>query len=762
MRWLDPPIEGGDSPIAGLPPLLGRTLLRRGIATAEAAGAFLNPDSYSPAPASDLPGMDRAVARIADGIRARVPICVWGDFDVDGQTATAILVSSLTALGADVTYHLPVRATEGHGVDIARLAEIIDSGVKLILTCDTGSTAHDAVEFAHARGADVVITDHHDLDQALPAAEALVNPKLLRPDHPLATLAGAGVAYKLAEALLDSPSALIQPSSLLDLVALGLIADLALLRADTRYLVQRGLHELRRTERTGLKAMMELARIVPGNLNEEHVGFEIAPRLNALGRLGDANPAVELLLTTDAGRARVIATQLEGYNAQRKLLTEQVYQAAEAQLRDEPALLDGPVVVLAHQGWHGGVIGLAATRIARRYGKPTLLFSIENGVARGSARSIEGLHITQAIAAQRALLRSFGGHPMAAGLALDSANLPRFRQSLARTVGQMLAEAKIEEDALQIDGWLELPEINLDMTREIEQLAPFGPGNEKLILVTRNLRVRSATAVGRNTEHLKLTVEDQAGSVQTVLWWNGAGEPVPEGLFDLAFTLRTSDFRGTPQVTAEFVDWRELAAETPVEIKPVRRVDDWRSEQNPQDRLKRLLAEPGRQVMVWAEGDHKKSVKGLGRHELKPADTLVIWTAPAARAILQAALEQVQPKHIVLVAAEPQVDEPKAFLERLAGIIKFAVQHRGGRATWDELASATAQREAAVYLGLEWLAKRGEVTGGSGPGGELVLTTSASPRDDSAADETAAQLQKILAETAAYRSYFMRAENPVE
>ncbi len=273
----------------------------------------------------------------------------------------------------------------------------------------------------------------------------------------------------------------------LDLAALGLVADLARLTGDARYLVQLGLEALRNTQRLGLQIMMEMAELVPANLTEEHIGFVLGPRLNALGRLGDANPAVDLLTTSDAVRARVLATQLEGLNAQRQLLCSQVTRAAEAQLRANPALLAQPVLVLGHPAWPGGVVGIVASRLVERYRKPAILFSTPAGEpARGSARSVEGLNITAAIAAQKDLLLNFGGHPMAAGLSLEQEKLPEFTRRLAKTVAEMLGESE-KEPVLEIDGWLSLPEITLDLARELESLAPYGPGNEKLTLATRAL-----------------------------------------------------------------------------------------------------------------------------------------------------------------------------------------------------------------------------------------------------------------------------------
>ncbi|HEY2981553.1 MAG TPA: single-stranded-DNA-specific exonuclease RecJ [Anaerolineales bacterium] len=747
-RWLDPSSVEIPASFADLNllPLIARTLVRRGLHDPSSARAYLDPKSYTPAAASELPGMADAVERVTLAIRTREEICVWGDFDVDGQTATTLLVQALRALGAHVSYYIPIRGKESHGVHIESLAPILDRGVRLILTCDTGITAHEPVEYARARGADVVITDHHDLGDTLPIAAAIINPKLLPADHPLATLAGVGVAFKLSEALLiDNHKSEIE--NLLDLVALGLIADLAILKHDARYLVQRGLDVLRNTQRLGLQTLFEFANLQPSTLNESSVGFALGPRLNALGRLGDANPAVELLTTQDPVRARILAAQIEGLNAQRKLLTDQVTQAAEAQLRADPGLLAQPAIVLGHAAWPGGVVGIVANRLVDRYHKPALLFNLgEDGIARGSARSIDGLHITQAIAAQKQMLRNFGGHPMAAGLALDEERLPEFRKALGRTVEKKLSEANIEEAVLEVDAWLTLDELSSELADSIERLAPFGPGNPPLLLATRGLQVTRSTEIGKNKEHLRLSVQDGAGREQDILWWQTAGELPPEGRFDLAYTLRAGTFRGARQLNVELLEFR-VTEEKPVEIRKAGiEILDLRQDVST---LKRLDVE----MLIWAEGADQ--AQGTDRFHLKQADELAIWTTPPSPAELRAALELVQPRRVRLYGRSPVEEKTDAFLKRLAGLTKYAISRRSGNATLEELIAATAQREASVSLGLEWLRAGGHIVFD----GQQSLNIHAGDgiANQYAQKELFIALRGLLEESAAYRRHFATA-----
>lgn len=758
MRWLEPTSHSSSAPLPDLHPLVAQMLTRRGFTTPDGARAFLDPEEYSPASATELPGLVPAVQRIERAIGSHESICVWGDFDVDGQTSTTVLFETLLSLGANVIFHIPVRANESHGVNLPHLKELIEQGAKLILTCDTGITAHEAVEYARMCGVDMIITDHHDLPESIPQAFAVVNPKLLPPGHPLETLAGVGVAYKLAEELISRfPSNPFSPASLLDLVALGLVSDLAILKGDARYLVQKGLAALRTTQRPGLQIMMQIAELIPSNLTEEHIGFELGPRLNALGRLGDANPAVELLTTSDPGRARLLVTQLENYNIQRQLLCSQVTQAAEAQLRADPTLLANPVLVLEHPDWPGGVVGIVASRLVERYHKPAILFSTPpNGPAHGSARSVEGLNITAAIAAQKDLLLNFGGHPMAAGLALEKEKLPEFHRRLSKTVGKMLGAAAQEEPKISIEAWLDLPMITLEFASALESLAPFGPGNEKPTLATHNLALQSATTMGRNKEHNKLAVIDESGNSQTVLWWNGAGELLPEGKFDLAYTLRTSDWRGSRRVQMEFEDFRVIEA-LPAEINSKKWVIvDCRKVTDPLSLLPDFHDHPS--TLVWAEAEAKKEVGGKDRNELEYADNLVIWTIPPSPEQLLDALKIVKPRTVTLVGAHPLLELTEAFMARLAGLLKYAISKCAGKVTYAELAAATAQRRITVEQGFNWLVLRGKITLVLQEGDQLIVAPGKAIYDPGGAARLWVEVEALLAETAAYRTYFKRAE----
>ncbi|MBE7436121.1 MAG: single-stranded-DNA-specific exonuclease RecJ [Anaerolineales bacterium] len=743
-RWLDPqPI---DIPASfqdlGLTPLIAQTLLRRGINSPVEAEAFLYPEKNLP---SQFPDIQKAADIIHAAIQSGEKICVWGDFDVDGQTSTAVLVQTLRALNANVVYYVPVRGKESHGVHIESLKPIIDNGARLLLTCDTGITAHEAIDFANSHGLDVIVTDHHDPGETLPNAKAIINPKLLPEDHTLETLAGVGVAYKLAEALLIENQRS-ETENLLDLVALGLIADVALLQNETRSLAKQGIERLRTTSRPGLRAMAELAGASFDSLTEETIGFTFAPRLNALGRLGDANPAVELLLTDDSARARVLAAQIEGLNAQRRMLTKQVTDAAEAQLRESPQLLNQPVIILSHPNWPGGVVGIVANKLVERYHKPAILFNeSDDGTLRGSARSIEGLHIIEAITTQKDLLLGFGGHPMAAGMSLHKDKLPAFRNGMGRAVEKQLGDMVFEEPRLQIDAWLGLSDLSLDLADSLELLAPFGAGNPELTLATRNVKLKSAVALGKTKEHLRLNVEDENGEIASFLWWGGAGEELPpaDSKFDIAYTLRATTYRGQRQVTLQFKEFR-VTEEKPVEIKESKlEVRDLRSQPAT------LNLQPS--TLIWAEGPDRSA--GVNRLELTQAEELTIYTTPPSPAELRKALDVVKPKIVYVFAKPPAEQKPDEFLTYLAGLCKFVLNQRRGKTTVSELAAASAARESALQLGLEWLAAGGQLTV-SIEDDNVLLSKETQEKNPYLQAELFIALRGVLNETSAYRKYF--------
>ena len=756
LRWIEPepvaiPRTLSDA-ITGQPLLL-ETLVRRGLTDPQRVRAFLDHSQYHPADPGDLPDLSRAVDLVEKALRDHRKIAVWGDFDVDGQTATTLLVTVLRDLGGDVIYHIPVRARESHGVNLPALHQLINAGAELIITCDTGITAHEAALDAAGKGIDFVITDHHTLPETLPSAPAIVNPQRLAENHPLRTVCGVGTAYLLAQELCRRWKRPEVASQQLDLVALGTIADLAVLTGDARYHVQRGIELLRDTKRAGLLEMYRLAEIDSGRLSEEHIGFLLAPRMNALGRLSDSNPIVDFLISPASQKVTEFALQMEFLNSQRKLLCDQVFKAAIHQIETTPALLDSPILILNHPLWPAGVIGIVASRLVELYRRPAILISTPAGeIGRASARSVEGLNITSAIAEQAKWLTNFGGHPMAAGLGILPENLPAFRKGMARTVERMLL-AQPPVSTLTVDAFLSLPDLTLDLVQDLERLAPFGPGNPPLIFATRNLQIKSMVKLGRTGEHLALTVEDEYANQQRLIWWQGAGSPLPEGKLDLAYSLRASNFRGKLQVQAEFIAARPVCETIEIITHPQVLVHDHRLDLESERVLSNWDGQTG---LILGEG--KNIPQGsVNRLHLEKSFRLAFWTTPPSMKVFRDILAKTKPKEVLLFDHPAETIALPELLKTLGGLIQYILHKQDGKASLTDLASASATTEALVRLGLAWWAARGQIR--IELDGDNVTIMAVSSRPDQGALKTIeSQIQQLLDEVLAFQAFYRKAD----
>jgi single-stranded-DNA-specific exonuclease len=733
-------------------PLVAQVLAGRGIDDPEEVRRFLDPDAYTPADPETLHDMVRGVERIEQAIRNNEHILVWGDFDVDGQTSTSLLVSMLERLGGKVSYHIPVREHESHGVAPQVLQRYIENGFDLLVTCDTGIAAVDSVAFAHEAGIDVIITDHHDLPDELPKAFALINPKFHAEDNPLSGLPGVGVAYKVIEALFTRAGRAAELESCLDLVAVGIVADLALQRQDTRYLLQRGLEVLRSTERPGFLALADNAGVKVDLLNDEDIGFQIGPRLNAVGRLSDANVSVPLLTTTDEAQAKEIADQLERLNEERKFETAVVYDSAAAQVQQEPSLRQYAALVLANPLWHEGVIGIVASRMVDEFGKPTIMLTTPEGKpARGSARSVEGYHITRAIATQSDILMGFGGHPMAAGLSLDAENIEAFRRGVSKAlVDQRTGRAP--EPTLDIELELPLEELTLETALQLEALAPFGPGNPPVNILCPGLQVEEDRPIGKDKAHRKLVVSDMAGHKCEVLWWSSADEALPNGRLDLVVRVRPGFFRGKQTLSVTLQDFeRSGRAESEGSAGPKAVVFDCRAESAPLEKLDEILA-AAEDLQIWGEAAAHERAKP--RAELMTGKTLVVWSAPPGRGEVASVLERVQPEEIYVFAKDPGVDSYEAFTQRLGGLVKYVLAEYEGGSSLEKLAGATAHSERTVVAGLEVLPAMG-VQATRDEEGEILFERCQVADVAAAAD----RLRLLLDETRAFRKAFRTTED---
>jgi single-stranded-DNA-specific exonuclease len=780
MKWIEPDVlhvpEELTSVIGGHP-LVTRALVQRGFihhpdefrylpqiemeGEVQRARSFLDPDFYQPHSFLELPGIGNALDRLARAVREQERILIWGDFDVDGQTSTALLVTVLKSVGAQVDFYIPDRIKESHGINLSRLKQLLVHDYRIMLTCDTGISAVDAVDFANQQKVDVVITDHHDLPLQLPDAFAVVNPRLLPGNHPLSDLPGVGVAYELAFGILQAFRREQERFEYLDLAALGIIADLAFLKGDVRYLLQMGIKALRTTRRPGLRAMMERIELDPAGITEDHVSFMIAPRLNALGRLADANLGVEILTTQDISKARIMALQLEALNTRRRFLTNSVFQGALAQIRATPEIIEQPVIILDNPTWPAGIIGIVASRLVDRFAKPVMLITAgEDGEGRGSARSVEGLNVSDLLSQSAHLLNTFGGHPMAAGFSIPLSNVSDFRKAVARLVRSPLSC----EPSLLIDGTIPLSALDQQLVLDMERLAPFGPGNPPLTLMSPNMKMKSHTFLGREEEHLAIRVIEQStGISQRVVWWQGAGWSLPEGPFDLAYRVRSQRVRGETEILVEWVDFRLLENDsTSIQIldwKP--NIIDYRNEPHPLILLKLLLAKGDSQVWAEGKGINKlvtSAIPSKARVDLEPGENLVVWTIPPGPLEFQAVLQKCVPKRLFLFGANPDIEKPQEFITSLSGLVKYVIKHKQGKVNLDLLAASTAQRVISVQRGLQWLGSQGSISIIQVDNQEVLISAGGESTAVDEQNKILAQLVATLNETAAFRNYFLKAD----
>lgn len=737
---------------------LAGCLVHREITTRRQAQLFLDPSRYSPADPADLPDLEKGAARIWKAVQSNETIGVWGDFDVDGQTSTTLLVSVLHQLGAHVLYHIPVRSTESHGVNLPGLKEFLDKGVQVLLTCDTGVTAFDTAAYAKNHGIDMVITDHHKLAGTIPRAYAVVNPQRLPAGHALRTIPGVGTAYCFAQEICRLAGRYGLAEEHLDLVALGTVADVATLTQDARFHVQKGLEILRQNQRIGLQQLYTVADINTDQITEEQIGFMIAPRLNALGRLSDANPIVNFFTTIDTQQAAVFAAQLEGLNAERKFLTDQIFKGAIAQIQSDPGLLDHPALILSHPEWHAGVVGIVASRLVELYNRPTiLLVAPPDHPMHGSARSVEGLDITAAISKAANSLLGYGGHPMAAGLSLLPENLNIARRKIWADLSLQAAETTLENSIL-IEATLNFADINFEFAEQIEKLSPFGAGNPAPLLATRNIRVIETQKVGKQNEHLVVLLEDEQHQTRRVIWWNGDEDLLPNGQFDLAYTLRARNYRGQTDLQLEWKSAREMNTDSIGNLSFPSTVNilDLRMVQDPLLTLQKEFSH--RNIALWAEGLATRSIpQARNRNQLIPAEILVIFTPPPDRASIQAAIKAVNPQKIVLLNLDSSEDTPEQFLKQLTGLVRFALLNHAGKLIPDQLAGVLGQTTHSIHLGIEWLCERGNIRIlEQNP--EFILVAEGGVPNSSRISGTFTSLKDSLEETTAFRRFYNRAQ----
>ena len=566
---LQPALAGQLAQALGITPLLAQCLLNRDQQEPVRIGAFLQPRLKHLADPFLLPNMGAAIDRLIAARTGQEPLVIFGDYDVDGVTSTALLLEVFRGLGWSVSYYLPNRMDEGYGLSQEAVENCLRKyPAKLLLAVDCGSATPNSVAWLQAQGVDVIVLDHHQVSSPAPPALALVNPQLSADaaapagSRPGIELCSAGLAFKLAHALIKRGRQIGLPGTaefdlrpLLDLVALGTIADLVPLTGENRILVSIGLERLNSTQRPGLAALKRVAQCST-IVGAYEVGFQLAPRLNAAGRLETAEDALRLLMARDPGEALLLAQNLDQSNRERQKIERGILEEALGAVRAKFDPVRDFVIVEGERQWHIGVVGIVASRVLQQFYRPTIIVGGDGEHWRGSGRSIAGFNLVEALRECTDLLVRHGGHAMAAGLTIHPDQINAFRSRL-NEVARRVLNAEALQPRLRLDAEVRLAELNLPCLSQLDQLKPMGQGNPGVQLCARNLsHLRPLHRLGADKQHVKMWVTDRTATHEAV-WWGAGDASLPTGRFDLAFVPQINEYEGRRTVQLRVLDWRQ-------------------------------------------------------------------------------------------------------------------------------------------------------------------------------------------------------------
>ncbi|CAN5516412.1 hypothetical protein BH11CYA1_BH11CYA1_02820 [soil metagenome] len=734
---------------------LAKVLMRRGLTTAALVRQFLDESEYVATSPYELPGVEKAVERIMAAIAKGERITVYGDYDVDGITGTSVLLSVLRDLKANVDFYIPNRSSEGYGLNLKAVSVLASKHrTKLLITCDCGVSNFSEINLAKSLGVDTLVLDHHTMPELMPPAVAVVHPKLLQEGHPLFHLPGVGVAYKVCEALLAKYDRSAEVEALQDYVTLGMIADLVPLVDENRYLVKIGLPKLVASPRPGIRALLAQ---VGGKEDTDLVGFGLAPRINAVGRLADANVAVELLTTADGVRAEELALQLQRDNARRQELCERIYLEAEAKVLTTCDLNNDKGIAIYNEGWHHGVVGIVASRLVERFQRPVFIgeFDPEDNMVRGSARGVEQIDLYEVLKANEHLLVKWGGHKMAAGFSIEAEKAEAATRGIVASCNKFLAEKNMRV-RLEIDSMVEPEILSLDLVRELNAMAPFGMSNRKPVLSMSKVVVTSTRPLGKEAKHSRILFKDYGSGkeFESVMWSTRGRVPAEGDEIDVVFNPDINNFNGRERLQLILCDWRQAGeaaraqeaedeaklqatmGKQAVQEKPKANVTrsvaseysaepaasvsanhpglsaavskftfkDLRSFNANPEVVKKAQAKLGKELSVFGESCTKLTgISLVDRQEAaaKKTDHLLIWQFPPSLKAFQELLRDTGASNIYLVGCEDdELEEPSSFLKRLLGLVRYTINQKDGQVEGDKLTNVMGASKMSVALAL--------------------------------------------------------------
>lgn len=543
----------------GCHPVIAQLLLNRNIKSLKSAQAFLNPTSEHFSDNFDAAAVTLAGKLIDDCLKTQAPILIYGDYDVDGITATAMLTDVLRQLGGRVDYVIPHRFNDGYGLNLKRAEQCITRGYRLLITLDCGSSNEKEIAYikAHSDMA-VIVMDHHQIPELVPPADVILNPKIFDETHTLYALAAVAVVYQFLTCFCVEFHKPLDLTNYLDLVAMGTVADVSSLTGINRYFVQKGLQLLTHKKRKGIAALYHMAGIHQEEVTARDIGFIIAPRLNAAGRLSDANICVELLLTQDDSVANRLAFQLQKMNEHRQQIERGIHESCLKKIKNDPALLEDKIVVLSDSDWHAGVIGITASKLCELTAKPVVLIAQESPFSRGSARAPQAVNIFDLLSRCSDFFEKFGGHKVAAGFSIQSERIAEFKQAVTTLAGSVITETMLQP-ILTIDCQLSPADITAEFIHHVTQLSPFGAGNPMPLFYTNELTPVDFKTVGSQNDHIKVTLTDKKGQLVFDAIGFGLSEKLPmlyHSHVELAFHVNMNTWNGRVLPQLQLVDLR--------------------------------------------------------------------------------------------------------------------------------------------------------------------------------------------------------------
>ena len=682
--------------------LIGRLLSTRGVKGENEIEEFLNPLLTRLSDPYVFKDMQKAVDRLAAAIENQEKIVIWGDFDADGVTSTSLLYRTLSYLGADVNYFIPDREKQGHGLDTKALVKLMTTvKPKVIITVDCGISDVEAVNFINSFKIDIIITDHHEAPEELPKAYAIVNPKApealdenlsAKEIESLTSLAGVGVAFKVSQALLNrfEKSEFIQ--DILPYAAVGTVADIVPLIGENRHIVLKGLDLISKGRHQGLKRLLESAGYNPSNgVTSDQIAFGVAPRINASGRLDTVEAALKVMLSDNPQEIEMAVISLNEFNKIRQTLCQETFMQADEMVKREGN--KNPAIILFNPEWKVGIIGIVASKLVEKYYKPAFLMTYyeEAKQIRCSARSIEGVHLYDAISAIGDILDGFGGHAMAAGLSFSPEKTPfkLVKENLNRIIKEMSA-GKDLKPFINIDLEVTPDDITVDLVEEISKLEPFGASNPAPVFALKNLCVKEKRLMGENKDHLRITASAANKEFNCIRWSEGDISLAKGDPFDVAFHPQINEYQGntTVQLIVDDIHSPYLKDETEEQEQTKFKIYDHRKKNDILPQVNDYVKTSKQNILVFAESkavrDKLKPYEALiercvSRENLHPCDAVMFFDYPADRETLNKIMEETNPKCVHLMNYEIKYFDDQEFLKTFAGMLKFASNNTGGR-----------------------------------------------------------------------------------